>query len=128
MQVCLIVVLSALSMLNSKSESAEIEPNPAWKLVGVWQADVIEMNIPIRIICNNRPDGTYSAMFISPDGIIGGANGTWRFSDGHVYSTDEVGVRGKGRVVFINDNVHEVTIIDNGVPADTGKKRRYVRQ
>ncbi len=111
-------------------------PPTSQQLVGTWRFSGVELGRPIDIIWQALPDGTSiytipggwqanTAIYALP-GIL--TYGTWQYSDGIIYEQFQNGVKGKGRIDAINANHFDLTIIDNGTPAFTGLKRRYIRQ
>ncbi len=120
------VTKSINSTTVDNENTAEVEVSPSWKLVGLWQTDVVELNMQIRIIWNIRSNGTSTYTFITPN-VKSTTNGTWKFSKGYTLEQFEDGGFGKGRVIWKNNDTFELTIIDNGVPAYSGLKRVYVR-
>jgi hypothetical protein len=94
------------------------------QFVGTWKFTGTELGRPVEIFWHIRPDGTCTYVF--PNGER--QDGTWQYSDGVIFERFQNGARGKGRVQVIDINQFDLTILDNGVPAYTGLKRRYIRQ
>lgn len=103
------------------------EISPSWKLVGLWETTVVESGSEVQIAWNVRSNGTSSYTFTTANGY-GTEKGTWKFSNGIIYEEFESGGAGKGRVSWRNENEFELTIIDNGVPSNSGVKRIYKRR
>lgn len=121
---------------NTGSEEKEDNPpptptptpqSPSWRLVGVWRANLSAGGQNIEITYTFNADGT--SKFIAKDrrGRRATGQGTWQYSEGMLYQTFGNGASGKGSIEWIDDDTFEVTIIDNGVPAESGQKRRYHR-
>ena len=104
-----------------------VAQSPSWRLVGVWQANLSAGGNNIEITYTFNADGT--SKFIAKDrqGRRATGQGTWQYSEGMLYQTFANGASGKGSIEWIDDDTFEVTIIDNGVPAESGQKRRYHR-
>ena len=112
---------------NKDSSSSTPETSPSWKLVGVWRTNVSELGVNTEITYTFLADGSSKMVFKSGKGQTGTDYGTWQYSDGILYEKFSNGVSGKGTIEWIDDKTFEITIIDNGVPAYNGLKRRYRR-
>jgi hypothetical protein len=93
-------------------------------LVGTWRFTGVELGQPLDIVWHLRPDGT--GLYIV-NGMSQGA-GTWQYMDAHIYERYPDGRQGKGAIQVLDHNHFVVTIVENGVPAQTGLRRLYVRQ
>ncbi len=104
-----------------------VPQSPSWRLVGVWRANISAEGGSIQVTYTFNADGT--SKFVARDrrGRRATGQGTWQYSEGMLYQTFANGANGKGSVEWLDDDTFEVTIIDNGVPADSGQKRRYHR-
>lgn len=111
---------------GDKSQSSE-NGSPSQKLVGVWRANVNELGATTTITYTFSSDGSSKAAFTDSQGETATDYGTWRYSDGILYEKFSDGASGKGSIEWIDDDTFEITIIDNGIPAYTGLKRRYSR-
>lgn len=103
------------------------ETSPSAKLVGVWRTNVFELGIKEEITYTFFADGTSKAVFKDTKGRTGTDRGTWQYSEGILYEKFSNGASGKGSIEWIDDDTVVITIIDNGVPAYNGLKRRYRR-
>ncbi len=101
--------------------------SPSWRLVGVWRADLSAGGRPVEVTYTFNADGTSKFVAKNRQGRRATGRGTWQYSDGMLYQTFGNGASGKGSIEWLDDDTFEVTIIDNGVPADSGQKRRYYR-
>ncbi len=99
----------------------------AQSLVGVWRTNVYESGQTTEITYEFLADGTSKMEFKSDHGNTGKDSGTWQYSDGTLFERFSNGSSGKGSIKWINNDEFEITIIDNGVPAYNGLKRRYRR-
>ena len=108
--------------------SPTIEQPPSAKLVGTWEANVVEQGVKTRITYTMNADGTSKMFFKTGSGQTGRDSGTWQYSNGVLYETFSNGVSGKGSIKMLDENTFEITIIDNGTPAYTGLKRIYRRK
>lgn len=99
----------------------------AQSLVGTWRTDVIENGERTEITVTFRADGESNYTFIDARGKTSNDSGTWQYSDETIFEKFSNGASGKGSVKWIDQDNIELTIIDNGVPAFTGLKRRYRR-
>jgi TIR domain len=93
-------------------------------LVGTWRFTGVELGQPMDILWQLRPDGT--ATYIV-NGVPRGT-GTWRYRDAHIYEQYPGGGQGEGAIQILDRDHFVVTIVDNGVPAQTGVRLLYVRQ
>ena len=121
------VTSSNNSKNNGNSSSPTPETSPSWKLVGVWRTDVSELGVKTEITYTFLADGSSKVFFRHGNGQTGKDHGTWQYSEGILYERFSNGVSGKGTIEWIDDNTFEITIIDNGIPAYNGLKRRYRR-
>lgn len=135
----------AVFLLASKSAPPQAPPNAkgnnnqnanrpvventseASRLVGAWRANVKENGDEAEINYTFNADGTSSNYFIDVEGRSDTSYGTWRYSDGILYEEFSDGASGKGSVEWIDSDTYDLTIIDNGVPAYNGIRRRYYR-
>jgi hypothetical protein len=114
---------------NSEPLSDTPQPSPSSasiQLVGVWQADAVELGIPIRIIWHIKADGSSQYQFTNPNGVFSNF-GTWRYTNNIIYETYPDGSSAKGSIEWISNDHFVLTILDNGVPAYSGLKRNYFR-
>jgi TIR domain len=93
-------------------------------LVGAWRYTGVELGQPMDILWQLRPDGTETYIV---NGVPQGA-GTWRYRDAHIYERYPDGRQGEGAIQILDRDHFVVTIVDNGVPAQTGVRLLYVRQ
>jgi hypothetical protein len=118
------------SPTNSPSPSSStVTTPPSTQCVGTWQCseEYLDTGIDITITWHTRPDGTCTYTFTLPDGTSETKNSSWRFSDGVLYETLADGSKAKARIEFSGTSKMKLTIIDNGVPASSGKVRNYKR-
>jgi hypothetical protein len=116
------------SNANQKdSPSSVTETAPSAKLVGVWRTNVTEFGNTMEITYTFLADGTARGVFKDTKGRTGTDRGTWQYSDGILYEKFSNGASGKGSIEWIDNDTVVITIIDNGVPAYHGLKRRYRR-
>jgi hypothetical protein len=118
--------LSTPSDTPPSSPSASPTPQ-ARDLVGVWRTNVVENNESQEITYTFFADGRSKAVFKTADGQAQTHLGAWRYSDNTLFETFPEGATGKGAINWIDHDTFEITIIDNGVPAYSGLKRRYRR-
>ena len=81
------------------------------------------MEITVTFLAN----GTSRYSFKDAKGRTGSDTGTWQYSDGILFERFSNGSSAKGSIRWIDRDNLEITIIDNGVPAYSGLKRRYRR-
>jgi len=114
---------------NDKDSSASSpETSPSWKLVGVWRTNVEELGVNTEITYTFLADGSSKMVFKTTGKRQPETDsGTWQYSEGVLYERFSNGVSGKGKIEWIDDDTFEITIVDNGVPAYNGLKRRYHR-
>jgi type II secretory pathway pseudopilin PulG len=112
---------------SSSSSTETTQTTPSWKLVGVWRTNVSELGVNEEITYTFRANGTSQAVFKDAKGRTATDHGTWQYSDGILYEKFSNGVSGKGSIEWIDNDTLVITIIDNGVPAYNGLKRRYRR-
>jgi serine/threonine-protein kinase len=93
----------------------------------VWRANLSAGGRPVEVTNTFNADGTSKFVVKDRQGRRAASQGTWQYSEGMLYQTFANGASGKGSIEWIDDDTFEVTIIDNGVPADSGQKRRYHR-
>lgn len=112
---------------NDKGSSSSDNKSPSWQLVGSWRANVTEQGGKYELTVTFNSDGTYK--FVSKDAQKRRftENGTWQYTDGILHQIFANGASGKGSIKWIDSNTFELTIIDNGVPAYSGVKRRWHR-
>ncbi len=104
-----------------------VPQSPSWRLVGVWRANLSAGGKRIEITYTFNADGTSKFVARDRQGRRATGQGTWQYSEGTLYQTFGNGATGKGSIEWIDEDTFEVTIIDNGVPAESGQKRRYHR-
>jgi len=104
-----------------------VTQSPSWRLVGRWRANVSAGGGSVEVTYTFNADGTSKFLARDRHGRRGTGQGTWQYSEGLLYQTFANGASGKGSIEWIDDDTFEVTIIDNGVPAESGQKRRYHR-
>jgi hypothetical protein len=103
-------------------------PIPTAKsLVGTWRTDVVENGQRTEITVTFRADGETNYVFKDARGKTSTDSGTWQYSDETIFERFSNGASGRGSIKWIDQDNIELTIIDNGVPAFTGLKRRYRR-
>jgi len=113
---------------NKDSSSSSPESSPSWKLVGDWRTNVEELGVNTEITYTFLADGSSKMVFRTTGKRQPGTDyGTWQYSEGILYERFSNGVSGKGKIEWIDDDTFEITIVDNGVPAYNGLKRRYHR-
>jgi len=113
---------------DTPQSSPPASPTPqASDLVGVWRTNVFENNVRQEITYTFFADGRSKAVFKTADGQTESHLGAWRYSDNTLFETFPEGAKGKGAIKWIDRDTFEITIIDNGVPAYNGLKRRYRR-
>ena len=115
------------SKKDKDSSSSLTETSPSSKLVGVWRTKVSELGNNEEITYTFLADGTSSVVLKDTKGRTGTDHGTWQYSDGILYERFSNGASGKGSIEWIDNDTMVITIIDNGVPAYKGLKRRYRR-
>lgn len=119
---------NAKDSLESRDNSQSLEnKSPSWHMVGVWRANGTEFGYNLEMTFTANADGTYQFVARSAQGTTVTDYGTWQYSDGILYQRFSNGASGKGSVAWIDSNTFDLTIIDNGTPAYSGKKRRYYR-
>ena len=115
---------------NRDTPSSSPSPSPvitAQQLVGVWRTSVFENNQSMEITVTFLANGTSRYSFKDSKGRTGSDTGTWQYSDGILFERFSNGSSAKGSIRWIDRDNLEITIIDNGVPAYSGLKRRYRR-
>ena len=117
---------------NANQQAMITKPSPspavsARQLVGAWRSGVYEHNLSVEITYTFIANGTSRMVFKRSAGTPGTDSGTWRYSNGILYEGFSNGASGKGSIRWIDENHFEITIIQNGVPADSRRKRRYRR-
>jgi len=115
---------------NEQAMITKPSPSPAVsrrQLMGAWRGDVYEHNLSVEITYTFVANGTSRMVFKRSDGTTGTDSGTWRYSNGILYEGFSNGASGKGSIRWIDENHFEITIIENGVPADAWRKRQYRR-
>jgi hypothetical protein len=125
--VLLCVLVTALYLVLSGQRPSSLPPElgaPSELLVGTWRFTGVELGQRKDILWQLRPDGTETYIV---NGDPQGA-GTWRYMDGYIYERHPDGRQGEGAIQILDRDHFEVTIVDNGVPALRGLRRRYVRQ
>jgi hypothetical protein len=125
--VLLCVLVTALYLVLSGQRPSSLPPElgaPSELLVGTWRFTGVERGQRKDILWQLRPDGTETYIV---NGDPQGA-GTWRYMDGYIYERHPDGRQGEGAIQILDRDHFEVTIVDNGVPALRGLRRRYVRQ
>ena len=121
---------SPATVKETRPAVAQPSPSPtiqARQLVGVWRTNVYENQQNTEINYTFMADGSSRMVFKRSDGSTGTDSGTWQYSDGILFERFSNGASGKGSIRWIDDNHFEITIIDNGIPAYSGLKRRYRR-
>jgi hypothetical protein len=118
---------SNTSKKDKDSSSSLTETSPSSKLVGVWRTNVFELGVTEEITVTFLASGTSQYVIKDAKGRTGTDHGTWQYSDGILYEKFSNGVSGKGSIEWIDNDTLVITIIDNGVPAYNGVKRRYRR-
>ena len=118
---------------NDKGESwlsptPAVSPTPrtAQALVGTWRTSDVENGLPTEVTVTFLPDGNTRYAF-KQRGKTATDTATWQYSDGMLFERYSTGTTGKVSIRWIDDNHFEATIIDNGVPAYSGRKRDYHR-
>jgi hypothetical protein len=101
---------------------------PSRRLVGAWRAKVSELGDNYEVTFTANTDGTYQYSARNAQGqTTTEDSGMWQYSEGILYQRFSNGASGKGSIEWIDDDTFELTIIDNGIPAYSGLKRRYQR-
>jgi hypothetical protein len=108
----------------SPSPSPSPTPRTAKALVGTWRTNVYEKGQNTEITVSFLSSGNTRYVFKERGGTATDT-ATWQYSDGTLFERFSSGSSGKGSIRWIDDNNFEITIIDNGVPAYNGLKRRY---
>ena len=118
-----------LSSSQSPTPSPSESPSPptANSLVGVWRTSVVENGVSMEITVTFLADGQTRYLFTTAQGRRATDYGTWQYSDGILFEKFSNGASGRGSIRWIDQDNIELTIIDNGVPAYAGLKRRYRR-
>ena len=106
--------------------SSETAPT-AQQLVGAWRGKITELGETFNVTFTAHADGTYEYFARNRRGQTIKQYGTWQYTNGTLYQTFSNGASGKASVEWIDSDTFELTIIDNGVPAYNGLKRRYYR-
>ncbi len=109
---------------SSPSPSPSPTPRTARALVGTWRTNVYENGQNTEITVSFLSSGNTLYVFKQRGGKTSDT-ATWQYSDGTLFERFSSGATGKGSIRWIDDNNFEITIIDNGVPAYNGLKRRY---
>jgi hypothetical protein len=120
----------SLPNINNSERDGAASGNPptAQQLVGAWQGKVSELGgETFEVTFTAYADGTYQYSARNRRGQTLQQDGTWQYSNGILYQTFPNGASGKGSIEWIDKDTFELTIIDNGVPAYNGIKRRYHR-
>jgi hypothetical protein len=112
---------------GDKDDSSSGNIPTAQQLVGVWRGKVSELGETVEVTFTAYADGTYQFSTRNRRGLTSKQYGTWQYTNGTLYQTFSNGASGKGSVEWIDNDTFELTIIDNGVPAYNGLKRRYRR-
>jgi hypothetical protein len=99
----------------------------AQQLVGAWQGKISELGETFEVTFTAHADGTYQYLARNRRGQTSKQYGNWQYTNGTLYQTFSNGASGKASVEWIDNDTFELTIIDNGVPAYNGLKRRYHR-
>jgi hypothetical protein len=120
---------TALPPSQSRTPSPSQSPSspPANSFVGVWRANVHEVNDDFEITYTFTADGRTRMFFKRSDGQTGSDYGTWQYSDGILFERFSNGASAKSSIRWMGDDHFELTIIDNGIPAYAGVKRRFSR-
>lgn len=112
---------------GDEDDSSSEQIPTAQQLVGAWQGKVSELGETFEVTFTAYADGTYQYLAKNMRGQTSKQYGNWQYSDGMLYQTFSNGASGKGSIEWIDNDTFELTIIDNGVPAYNGLKRRYHR-
>jgi hypothetical protein len=112
---------------GNDAKNSSNETSPSWKLVGTWRTNVTEVGVKEEITYTFNANGTSDVVFKDSKGRTSEDHGTWQYSDGVLFERFSNGVSGKGSIEWIDNDTMVITIIDNGVPAYSGLKRRYWR-
>jgi serine/threonine-protein kinase len=99
----------------------------AQHLVGAWRGKVTELGETFDVTFTAYADGTYQYAAKNKRGQTAKQYGNWQYTDGMLFQTFANGATGKASVEWIDSDTFEITIVDNGVPAYNGLKRRYHR-
>jgi serine/threonine protein kinase len=97
----------------------------AAKIVGSWRLKVRENGTPVQLSIQFNSDGTSIYKIITTQ--ESSYAGKWSYSEGVLSEQYPDNTVSKGRLRWIDDNHVELTILSNGNPTDTGKKRQYYR-
>jgi hypothetical protein len=110
----------------SLTPSPSPTPRTAEAIVGNWRTNVHENGRNTEITVTFLANGTTRYVF-QERGQTTTDTATWQYSDGTLFERFSSGAAGKGSIRWIDADEFEITIIDNGVPAYNGLKRRYRR-
>lgn len=116
---------SAVSAQGNSSSTANPTPTP--QVIGTWQGNFTEANYKFQITVTYNPDGKSKIVQKDARGRTYKVSGTWRLDNGVMYETFSGGGYAKSSIEWIDIDTFDLTIIDNGEPIDTGRKRRYQR-
>jgi hypothetical protein len=112
---------------GDKDDSSAGNIPTAQQLVGVWRGKISELGETFEVTFTASADGTYQYLVKNRRGQTAKQYGNWQYTNGMLYQTFPNGASGKGSIEWIDSDTFELTIIDNGVPAYNGLKRRYRR-
>jgi N-acetyl-anhydromuramyl-L-alanine amidase AmpD len=105
-------------------------------LFGTWEGNVRENGKDYKIIFNINSDGSFHSDIIGQDSLLLIEKGTWQYSNKKlkqeavttVYDkklTSDMKWNAIADIKWITPDSFELTIIDNGVPTDSGTKREF---
>ncbi len=113
---------------KTADDTSTVDATPSRRLVGAWRAKVSELGDTYEVTFTAHTDGTYQYSARNAQGqTTTEDSGMWQYSEGILYQRFSNGASGKGSIEWIDDDTFELTIIDNGIPAYSGIKRRYHR-
>ncbi|MBD0372173.1 MAG: hypothetical protein ICV60_15130, partial [Pyrinomonadaceae bacterium] len=121
------VASNSAASTQATSSPSPANPAPTPQLVGTWQGNFTEANYKFQITVTFTPDGKSKIVQKDSSGRTYKLSGTWRLDNGLIYETFSNGTSAKGSIEWIDIDTYDLTIIDNGEPIDTGRKRRYHR-
>jgi hypothetical protein len=96
-------------------------------LVGAWRTRVNEQGQRMDITVTFQQDGATRYVFENAAGQTVTDHASWRYADGILYERYSNGKSGKDSIRWLDRDNFVLTIIDNGMPAYSGLKRRYHR-
>lgn len=98
------------------------------KLVGQWETTFTEGSDQVDLIWSMQADGSENYQISILGRGTSQSFGVWQYSDGVIYERLSDGSTARGAVRWIDNDHFELTVLDNGIPAETGQKRYYSRK